>query len=56
MDWIETYIDGVASFVKSKGGREIWMRAANSFDKDFVAAIDKRSESIEYEWLDLLLD
>jgi len=56
MDWIESYMNGVTAFVKSKGGNEVWLRARDSFDDGFVEAIDERVQSVEKEWLDTLLD
>ena len=51
MDWIESYMGGVAALVKSKGGNEVWLRIRNSIDADFAAAIEERVETTEKDWL-----
>jgi len=50
-DWIENYMSGVASLVKSKGGNEVWERGRSALDPEFANAIDERVKNTERDWL-----
>jgi hypothetical protein len=41
MDWVDSYITGVARTLKSEGGKEVWPRLRGYFDSEFVEAVDR---------------
>lgn len=55
MDWIGSYMGGVAALVKSKGGNEVWSRIRDSVDSDFAAEIEELVKTTEKEWLDTFI-
>ena len=56
MPWVDRYVLGVASALRSPGGAAIWSRLRGFCDEDFAAAIDKKINEESTTWLQMLLD
>ena len=56
MTWVDRYVLGVASALRSPGGAAIWPRLRGFFDEDFAAAVDKKIDEEPTTWLQMLLD
>jgi hypothetical protein len=56
MEWIDSYMLGVASVLRSPGGAILWPRMRHWFDEDFTKTIDAKIVEDEATWLQILLD
>ena len=56
MPWVDRYLFGVASALRSPGGAVVWARLRGFFDEDFAAAVDAKIKEESTTWLELLLD
>ena len=56
MDWVYSYISGVAHTLRSDGGREAWPRITGFFDAEFVEAVNREIAADTTTHLQLMLD
>lgn len=56
MSWVDSYIVGVASTLRSPGGVIIWPKLRGWFDEEFVRVIDDKIAEDSATWLQMLLD
>jgi hypothetical protein len=56
MEWVDTYILGVAMVLRTDGGRDAWGRLRVFFDQDFADALDKEIDADNTTFLQVLLD
>ena len=55
MDWADTYVEGVASVLRSDGGKVMWPRIRDWFNPDFAADVDEAIMRSDAKWLDIML-
>ncbi|MFT4874773.1 hypothetical protein [Congregibacter sp.] len=56
MEWVETYVTGVALVIRSDGGQAVWPRLRGFFDETFAEAVDQRVREGNESFLQALLD
>ena len=56
MSWVDRYILGVASTLRSPGGAMIWPKLRGWFDEQFANVIDQKISENSATWLEMLLD
>lgn len=54
MDWVDTYVLGVAMVLRSAGGREAWKPLRGFFEADFVRALEQVIEEDTVTQLDVV--
>ena len=54
MDWVDTYVLGVALVLRSAGGREAWKAIRGFYEADFVRALEQVVEQDSLTWLETL--
>ena len=55
LDWVDSYMLGVAAVLRSPGGNEIWPRMRHWFDEGFVEDLEAKIVEDSTTWLDMLL-
>ena len=56
MTFVDRYVVGIASTLRSPGGAAIWPKLRGWFDEDFVSAIDKKINEEPTTWLQMILE
>ncbi len=56
MTWVDKYVMGVATVLRSPGGAAVWPSMRGWFDEDFVGAVDRKIAEDSTTWLQMLLD
>ena len=56
MTWVDRYVMGVASALRSPGGAAIWPKLRGWYDNDFVSAVDEKIDEESTTWQEMLLD
>ena len=41
MEWVDSYVVGLALFLRTEGGQDVWGRIRMFFDNDFSARLDQ---------------
>ena len=54
MDWVDTYVLGVALVLRSAGGCEAWKAIRGFYETDFVRALEQVVEQDSLTWLETL--
>lgn len=54
MDWVDSYVQGVALLLRSEGGRIAWESLRVFYEEDFVRALEQVVEEDSTAWLDSL--
>ncbi|MEM9173730.1 MAG: hypothetical protein AAGC67_00710 [Myxococcota bacterium] len=54
MDWVDTYVLGVALILRSEGGREAWKAIEGFYEPEFVRALERVVAEDTVTWLDTL--
>ena len=55
MDMTDRFVGGVATVLRSDGGRVMWPRIRGWFDPDFATDVDEAIENGDVTWLDVML-
>ena len=56
MPWVDRYMLGVASALRSPGGAAVWARLRVFCDEGFAIEIDKKIDEESTTWLQMILD
>ncbi|MFT7141318.1 MAG: hypothetical protein ACI9B8_003755, partial [Sulfitobacter sp.] len=56
MAWVERYMLGVATVLRSNGGLIIWPKLKLWFDEEFTADLESKIAEGEETWLEVILD
>ena len=54
MDWVDTYVQGVALVLRSEGGSAAWGSLRGFYEPDFVAALERVVDESDETWLETL--
>lgn len=55
LDWVDTYLAGIASVLRTPGGQVAAARLARWYEPDFVEALGHKVDESSETWLELLL-
>jgi hypothetical protein len=56
MEWVDSYMLGVARVLRSEGGQIAWPRLRGNFEKPFTEALERTIREDEETFLDAILD
>ena len=56
MEWVDSYVLGVAMVLRTEGGRDVWGRLRVFFDEGFAETLDKEIDADTTTFLQALLD
>jgi hypothetical protein len=55
MEWVDAYMGGVARVLRSEGGRIVWPKLRDNFEKPFTVALERTIREDDETFLDAFL-